>query len=408
MTRLPISELSAELEPISHEAIRAALNRVLASSAFRTSQRAQVFLRYVVEATLSGNSEALKERIIGIEALGRGTSFEPSDDSSVRVAAGDVRKRLTTYYASLEGSSEPLVFDLPVGNYVPHFANRVNDSLTAPTDGLSALGRKLNDAVRLRDFRYLKAVALLAFVLAATVGTITYLRFRSPSLPPVLQQFWEPVLRSPLPALLQVTPVPVYSLEKPSSQAKPEAADFIEQPNQFVDVGDLKAEARIAALLTQAKRPPIVRIGNDVGFDELKKSAAILVGFSYDRWAELNRGLRFYLNPGLNDFYGVIDNGVPTQWKISTYPDSLTLDEDYAIVSRVLDRDTGQVLVQVSGISRYGTEGAADLITNPELLAQALHDAPPGWSKKNIQIVLHVRVISGTPTAPTILATHFW
>ena len=118
MTRLPTSEPSAELEPSSHEAIRAALNRILASSAFRTSQRAQIFLRYVVEATLSGNSEALKERIIGIEALGRGTSFEPSDDSSVRVAAGDVRKRLTTYYASLEGSSEPLVFDLPVGNYV--------------------------------------------------------------------------------------------------------------------------------------------------------------------------------------------------------------------------------------------------------------------------------------------------
>jgi len=99
---------------------------------------------------------------------------------------------------------------------------------------------------------------------------------------------------------------------------------------------------------------------------------------------------------------------MPTQWKISTYPDSLTLDEDYAIVSRVLDRDTGQVLVQVSGISRYGTEGAADLITNPDLLAQALRDAPPGWQKRNIQIVLHVRVISGAPTTPTILATHFW
>jgi hypothetical protein len=404
----PTTDLPAEKEPISQEAVRAALNRVLASTAFRTSQRAQVFLRYVVEATLSGNSEALKERIIGIEALGRGASFEPSDDSSVRVAAGDVRKRLTTYYASPEGSSDPLVFDLPVGNYVPHFANRVSGSLTASMDGAVALDGKLSDRSRLVAFRSRKVTVFLTLLLAASLVSIAYLRFRSPSLAPVLQQFWEPVFQSPLPALLQVTPVPVYSLEKPSSQVKPEAADFIEQPNQFVDVGDLKAEARIAGLLTQAKRPPIVRIGNDVGFDELKKSPAILVGFSYDRWAELNRGLRFYLNPGLNDFYGVIDNGVPTKWKISTYPDSLTLDEDYAIVSRVLDRDTGQVLVQVSGISRYGTEGAADLITNPELLAQALNDAPPGWPKKNIQIVLHVRVISGTPTTPTILATHFW
>jgi len=407
MTLHSTTDLSAEKEPVPQEAIRAALNRVLASSAFRTSQRAQVFLRYVVEATLSGNSEALKERIIGMEALGRGTSFEPSDDSSVRVAAGDVRKRLIIYYASPEGSNDPLVFDLPVGNYIPHFANRVNN-MKDTLGNSEVVGGKLNDAARLWDFRYRKLATLLALVLAASVGSIAYLRFRTPSLPPALQQFWEPVFRSSVPALLQVTPVPVYSLEKPASQAKPEVANFIEHPNQFVDVGDLKAEARIAALLTQAKRPPIVRIGNDVGFDELKKSPAILVGFSYDRWAELNRGLRFYLNPGLNDFYGVTDNGLPTQWKISTYPNSLTLDEDYAIVSRVLDRDTGQVLVQVSGISRYGTEGAAELITNPELLAQALRDAPPGWQKKNIQIVLHVRVISGSSTTPTVLATYFW
>src|SRR5208337_3300684 len=144
--------LSAEKEPISQEAIRAALNRVLASSAFRTSQRAQVFLRYVVEATLSGNSEALKERIIGIEALGRGASFEPSDDSSVRVAAGDVRKRLMMYYASPEGSSDPLVLDLPVGNYIPHFANRASGNLTATTDSFEAAGGERNDRVRLAVF----------------------------------------------------------------------------------------------------------------------------------------------------------------------------------------------------------------------------------------------------------------
>src|SRR5271157_5222512 len=141
MTVHPTTDVSPETE-----AVRAALNRVLTSSAFRTSQRAQVFLRYVVEATLSGNSEALKERIIGIEALGRGASFEPSDDSSVRVTAGDVRKRLMMYYASPEGSSDPLVFDLPVGNYIPHFASRVGGSLAATTDGVVALDGKRNDS----------------------------------------------------------------------------------------------------------------------------------------------------------------------------------------------------------------------------------------------------------------------
>jgi hypothetical protein len=118
--------------------------------------------------------------------------------------------------------------------------------------------------------------------------------------------------------------------------------------------------------------------------------------------------MRFTIDPDNETFFGITENGAPSRWRIALHPDDPKLDEDYAIVSRIFDRDTGQVLVQVSGISHYGTEGAADLITDPDLLRQALHDAPEGWQKMNIEIVLHVRVISAAATAPTTIATHFW
>jgi hypothetical protein len=79
-----------------------------------------------------------------------------------------------------------------------------------------------------------------------------------------------------------------------------------------------------------------------------------------------------------------------------------------AIVTRVFHPDTQAMLVEVVGILQYGTEAAADLITSPELLAEALHAAPKGWQNKNLQLVLHVKVISGTPASPKLVASHFW
>src|SRR5579872_4598255 len=102
------------------ERIREELNRVLASHEFRTSKRSQEFLKYVVENTLNGHADMLKERTIGIEVFGRSTSYDPSDDATVRVKAGEVRKRLGLYYSS-EGAHNPLRIELPSGTYVPEF-----------------------------------------------------------------------------------------------------------------------------------------------------------------------------------------------------------------------------------------------------------------------------------------------
>jgi hypothetical protein len=59
-------------------------------------------------------------------------------------------------------------------------------------------------------------------------------------------------------------------------------------------------------------------------------------------------------------------------------------------------------------MTQYGTNAAAELVTNADELAELFHGAPPDWKNKNLQMVLHVKVIAGAPATPKVVATHFW
>src|SRR5437868_847852 len=105
---------------VDEKLVRRQLERIFQSPEFASSKRCQEFLRHVVEKTLSGHSDDLKERTIGIELLGRPASYEPSTDASVRVKAGEVRKRLHMYYSGT-GAVDELRIELAAGGYVPDF-----------------------------------------------------------------------------------------------------------------------------------------------------------------------------------------------------------------------------------------------------------------------------------------------
>ena len=99
------------------------LARVLSSDGFRRAERSSVLLRYVVEQTVNGRADRLKEYTLGVEALGRGDSFDPRTDPIVRAEASRLRARLERYYET-EGANDPLILLLPKGTYVPSFSPR--------------------------------------------------------------------------------------------------------------------------------------------------------------------------------------------------------------------------------------------------------------------------------------------
>jgi TolB-like protein/tetratricopeptide (TPR) repeat protein len=111
------AEDCAELSP---DAIREELKKILTSQAFRAAHGQQAFLRYVVEEVIAGRGHQIKESIIGIEAFGRGESFDPRLDPIVRTQAAKLRARLARYYAT-EGLDDALRIEFRKGSYAPMF-----------------------------------------------------------------------------------------------------------------------------------------------------------------------------------------------------------------------------------------------------------------------------------------------
>jgi hypothetical protein len=96
--------------PVSPES--AQLDRIIHSGAFRASVIHRVLLTYLVEKSLSGEGDSLKEYTVGLEVFREPTSYDPRTESTVRMHVARVRQKLAEYYQT-EGISDRLIIGLP-------------------------------------------------------------------------------------------------------------------------------------------------------------------------------------------------------------------------------------------------------------------------------------------------------
>ncbi len=122
---------------VSAETVANALKRVLSSKAFENAARSSALLRFLVEETLNGRADRLKEYTLGAEALGKGESFDPRVDPIVRAEASRLRSRLERYYGN-EGGTDPVVIELPKGSYAPQFRAQAGDRQVATQNRATA------------------------------------------------------------------------------------------------------------------------------------------------------------------------------------------------------------------------------------------------------------------------------
>lgn len=102
------------------DAVRTQLQKIIASKSFRQGDRLQRFLGFIVDESLAGRGDQLKEYPIGVDVFGKSDSFDPRMDPIVRVQARRLRIRLQTYYRE-EGHADELVIEMPKGGYAPTF-----------------------------------------------------------------------------------------------------------------------------------------------------------------------------------------------------------------------------------------------------------------------------------------------
>jgi len=401
------------------EQVLAHLESVLASPAFRTSKRCQKLLRFVVENALFGRTDLLKERTIGVEVFSRPLQYEPSEDAIVRVNANEVRKRLAQYY--LNAGREGVWIELPAGSYVPEFHFGAPPGATAgpsPPETTRACAPK--GVLTRRSRAWLVAAGVLAMALA--VGAIFSLRAMTP-----LEEFWAPMFREGKAPLVCVPIGPAYLLsnrlrEELTRQNPPFSKPILIGPgeleilpDQSVSRGTTIAVMEVALFIQRQGYTPEIRLNSQLATAELRGRPVVLLGAFNNPWTlELNREIRFAFerqDEGSQEIYAVQDRKDPARkWLVYRQPrfNYDAPEVDYAVVTRVFDAATRQVVISAAGITQHGTRAAAEFITNAVYWQEIAKTAPGDWKRRNLQVVLQTNVVNRTPKPPRVLATHYW
>ena len=132
---------------------------------------------YVCDRVLDHEVDEIHEQEVGRRVFGRPADYDTSADNTVRVHASMLRKRVDQYFAT-EGSSEPIVIEIPRGNYAPVFRERSAKPAPAelPSQGYEAIPAELAAASSKRRWQiWLPAALAMIF---AVVSAALYLQVR--------------------------------------------------------------------------------------------------------------------------------------------------------------------------------------------------------------------------------------
>jgi hypothetical protein len=416
------------------------LKKILASPQFANSKRYPALLQYVVENTLEGRLDLLKERTLGVEVFDRPPTYDTNTDTVVRYTAGEVRKRLLLYY--LEHSRTCRIrISLPAGSYVPEFIHgqeafdeRVDDPAFAPTPGNDAH----LSAAAAGEMREPEAVAPLTLTVLASPGIaaeeintgsgsrwdrLTYrrlfwlacgamvvviviagMRWRDRVLHPqtAVDEFWSPVLHDQRNVLICTGSV-VFAPDRISGTLT--AGKDIEYP--FVSMEGASAISLVSGLLHSSGVQTQLKSAGATPLTELREHSSILLGGFNNQWSlRLLKPLRFHF--AAEPAESIVDQMQPqVRWlRDPSLPYSSA--DDYALVARYRDPTTGSWVIVLAGVGRNGTEAAAEFATSPRYMQLLRSQVGNDFSNRNIEAVLKIKVIDGRTGAPSILAVHAW
>jgi len=420
------------------EEIMQQLGRLLASPYLSNSRRFPSFLRYIVQETLKGNTDLLKERTIGVAIFGKEASYDTSTEPIVRVTAAEIRKRIAQYYQQPGRSTETRV-SLPSGSYVPHFEFAAQAEAPSPVTELHVeeaialppappeLSLPLqNFASRLSvahpptaegrsPWRFAwPAAAVVAFAL---VGLQFFLQHPRRT---AVQQFWEPVTASNDRVLVCVPDQTQYDTVALREAADPTHEVVLQDKLTAVIIDDLNIITKFTGVLQVAGKPYTLRGESVTTLSDLREGPSILIGAFNNEWTlRLTRTLRFqFANASGMTSFSIVDtkpdskSGLPVlsarTWTVDRSQQMATNNyTDYAIVARFTDPTTGRPTLIAAGIGRGGTTAAGEFLTSPRLLHGALQKQPSRQTE-NFEAVLSTRIIDGQPGTPTVEGIYFW
>ena len=395
-------------------AILEQLERLLGNPHFSHSRRFPSFLRFVVERTLSGEHDVLKERTLGIEIFGRDADYDTASDPIVRVTAGEIRKRIAQYYLE-PGHESEMRISLPLGSYVPQFHGPTPEGETALAMS-SPAGTGIDDRLlvaRVRTPARFRLTVVLGFLVAVLLGAAGVLLWQHLQRPAAVVGFWTPVLDSGNPVLFCIADQSQYSSIALRDADDPDHQIILRDNLTAMVINDLSPVVRIAGILQSNGRKYSLLGENATSLNDLRNGPTVFIGAFDNAWTlRLTRNLRYHFanNADMTDFR-VVDSQNPAddRWTVNRIEQMATNNyRDYAIIARFTDVTTGELEIVVAGIARGGTIAAGEFLTDPGYQAQLQHIVQAAGAKKNMEMVLSTQIINGESGTPRVETVYYW
>lgn len=405
----------APLSADERQLIMDQLERMLASPLFRQSKRYAPFLQHVVQKTVEGREDSLKERTLGVEVFGRAPDYDSNNDPVVRVTAGEVRKRIAQYYHDPVHQNE-LWIDLPIGTYVASFRPApLNEESGAHTEPPTlqaeqavsadvAVMPAVETSAQVRRPRKGIAAAIVVLAVLASAGLVWKFGARNAS---PLDRVWGNLVSTGSPTVIAMGEPYLFPAETSTNELS--ARQHLR--SAYVTYSELQALVRIVRLLDGKHGVYTVQPSSGTSFADLRQEPAILLGGLDNPWTmRAQENLRFRLESDGNGLDWVSDRRNPGAkvWFVDFNRPYSKVTTDYAIVARFRDPNTAQPALIIAGMGENGTKAASEFITDNAQLENALGESLHKQGTSNFEVVITTQVINGSSGAPRVLAKEIW
>lgn len=378
---------------------RLLVDQVASSAYFSKSARLREMFIYVCDRVLDHEVDEIHEQEVGRRVFGRPADYDTSADNTVRVHASMLRKRVDQYFAT-EGSSEPIVIEIPRGNYAPVFRERralpVVPEIPSPPGDVAAPEPAVNGG----SWKIWLPVALAVVFATASVSLFlqsrNLQRSRLLTSSPTVKQFWSQVFQSnrstdlvlgdaTLALFEERTGRPVQLSEyfdrsylnkagDPETAGKmdPDLAKVLLLKRQ-TNYGDVALLAQMTDIAHAEQSDTKVRFAREYSFREIKADNAILLGnSSTNPWVEpfqSRQMLRWKYDADRGNYYPVDSAATGNDLeKYHTAPGQPA--EGYAVVALMPNMGgTGNVLI-LSGTGGTAMNGALSVLSDEHVMGQ--------------------------------------
>lgn len=406
-----VALLEQEAEAIPDSQVLEQLERLLASTQLRNSKRHHRLLSFLISASLRGENAEIKERVLGIEVFGRPADYDVSNDTIVRGAVADLRKRLTLYYADPSHVRE-LHIEVPLGGYVPRLywpAASLRPSLiTQPplpshepeAEPASHVAPLHNVAAGLRGS--VTKWAIVGIVLAAT-ATLGWYVSPTQRVDRAFDSFWSAATEGSGSVLICVGSLNHIMLQP---AVENDTWTHVTLTRNHIDPNAGAALMNVSSVLGAKGKKLKFVIADTATLADLRGQRAVYIGGRSNQWAvRLQSGLRFRISSA-NGASAILDTMAPAH-AVATFDGNeqvSSISHDYGLITRAVDPLTELPVLALSGLGSYGTFTASEFVSDPRSVSVVIHKLPRGWEHETLQIVVRADVVDGKASPPQVVA----